>query len=70
MGTNMSSPGANVMFNAVNVDNLATGISAFDGTGPQTGVFDWGLPFFFGRTVFTAIFGKAAPGGTPPYVAY
>jgi len=70
MGTNMTSPGANVMFNAINVDNLALGVSAFDGTGPQTGDFDWGMPFFFGRTVYSAIFGKSAPGGTPPYVAY
>jgi len=32
--------------------------------------FDWGLPFFFGRTVFTAIAGKTAPGGTAPYFAF
>jgi hypothetical protein len=69
-GTNMTSPGATVMFNAVNVDNLAAGVNAFAGTGPQSVHFDWGLPFFFGRTVFTAIYGKTAPGGTPPYVAY
>ena len=32
--------------------------------------FDWGLPFFFGRNVFTAIEGAATPGGAGPYVAY
>ncbi|MGD0838463.1 MAG: DUF3443 family protein, partial [Polyangia bacterium] len=32
--------------------------------------FDWGLPFFFGRTVFTAIEGKDTPGGTGPYFAF
>jgi Protein of unknown function (DUF3443) len=32
--------------------------------------FDWGLPFFFGRNVFTAIEGKSTPGGTGPYWAY
>jgi len=32
--------------------------------------FDWGLSFFFGRNVFTAIENMGAPGGTPPYFAY
>jgi hypothetical protein len=32
--------------------------------------FDWGLPFFFGRRVFTAIEGQSTPAGTGPYVAY
>jgi hypothetical protein len=30
----------------------------------------WGLPFYFGRTVFTAIDGKSTPAGTGPYIAY
>ena len=33
--------------------------------------FDWGLPFFFGRTVFTAIDGQTVNGiGTGPFWAY
>lgn len=32
--------------------------------------FDWGLPFFYGRTVFTAIEGAGTPGGTGPFFAY
>jgi hypothetical protein len=32
--------------------------------------FDFGLPFFFGRTVYTAIEGQPTPGGTGPYVAF
>ncbi|WBY01701.1 DUF3443 family protein [Ramlibacter tataouinensis] len=32
--------------------------------------FDWGLPFFFGRTVFTARAGAATPAGAGPYWAY
>jgi hypothetical protein len=43
---------------------------------PQSGAsdmstyFDWGLPFHFGRNVFTAIEDRATPGGTGPFVAF
>ncbi len=33
-------------------------------------VFDWGLPFFFGRSVFVAIEGASTPKGTGPYFAF
>jgi Protein of unknown function (DUF3443) len=36
--------------------------------GPFTGYFDWGMPFFFGLNVYTAIAGQSAAGA--PYVAY
>jgi hypothetical protein len=32
--------------------------------------FDLGIPFFFGRNIFTAIEQQATPGGTGPYFAY
>jgi len=38
--------------------------------GPFAGYFDWGLPFFYGRSVFTAIEGQSTPGGVGPYFAY
>ncbi|MGH8206938.1 MAG: DUF3443 family protein, partial [Steroidobacteraceae bacterium] len=62
--------------NTVNfeIGNLVTiaggGSFAIDNAGgPQsTGFFDWGLPFFYGRTVFLGIEGAS---GTPaPYYAY
>ena len=33
-------------------------------------IFDWGLPFFYGRNVYAAIEQHATPGGSGPYVAY
>jgi hypothetical protein len=49
------------------------GFTAFDDLGAPSsdpsGVA-LGLPFFFGRNVFTAIEGMATPGGTGPYVAF
>ncbi len=32
--------------------------------------FDWGLPFFFGRNVYTAIAVASTPAGAGPYYAY
>jgi predicted aspartyl protease len=40
------------------------------GTSPIPPYFDWGLPFFYGRNVYTAIEGASTPGGTGPYWAY
>jgi hypothetical protein len=37
---------------------------------PGPNYFDWGLPFFFGRNVYTAIEGMSTPGGAGPYWAY
>jgi len=39
-------------------------------TGDMSMFFDWGLPFYFGRNVFTAIEGQATPGGQGPFVAF
>ena len=41
-----------------------SGLSAY----PQS--FDFGLPFFFGRSVYTAIEGRNAGGTTGPYFAF
>ena len=38
--------------------------------GPNPSIFDWGLPFFYGRKVYTAIESRNTPGGVGPYWAY
>lgn len=72
LGTNGSSGAVN--FSVANADNLLnSGNTAFNNlAAPPSGIpsFDWGLPFHFGRKVFTAIEGRSSPGGSGPYVAY
>ena len=53
----------------LNSGNTALSNLAGPGTG-RTGGFLFGVPFFYGRTVFTAINGASTPGGTGPYFAY
>jgi hypothetical protein len=63
-----------VSFDVANADNLLIGTNntAFNNlAGYNSQIdFDWGLPFFYGRSVFTAIEGKTVPGGSAPYVAF
>jgi hypothetical protein len=65
---------ATVAFNVANADSLFTvAHSAYPdvaGSAALGDAFSWGLPFFFGRTVFTAFQGRTTPGGTGPYWAY
>jgi len=66
-----------VGFSVANAKNLGSTYYAFNNlAGPGTGTllanqtFDWGLPFFFGRTVYVGISGKTSNAGTGPYFAY
>ena len=64
---------ASVNFGVGNADQLfaSSNDSAFSTlAGPNPGTFDWGLPFFFGRNVYTAILGKNTPGGAWTFWAY
>jgi hypothetical protein len=40
------------------------------GTNSDPASFAWGLPFFYGRSVYTAIEGRSTPAGTGPYFAF
>ena len=58
-------------FNVGNADTLDSRFAAFNEiAGPNPGGFDFGLGFFFGRSVYTAIEGQGTPGGAGPYFAY
>jgi len=64
---------ATVGFSAANAQTLiATGNYAFSNLTGQIGgsLFDWGLPFFYGRSVYIGITGRSSSAGTGPYYAY
>jgi hypothetical protein len=63
-----------VSFSIANTNTLFGNASytAFDDLGGpgDDGTFDWGFPFFLGRSVYVALDGAATPGGKGPYFAY
>jgi hypothetical protein len=62
-----------VNFSVVSADKLFSTPANFvfpTLAGPNPGTFDWGLPFFFGRNVFTAIESRSTPAGVGPFWAY
>lgn len=67
-----------VKFNIGNANTLFNNnpsFTAFDAVAAPSAdakkqTFDFGLPFFYGRNVFTAIQGKNTSGGMGPYFAY
>jgi hypothetical protein len=66
---------ASISFDIANADTLVkTGNAAFNNVGAPwgggTAEFDWGMPFFYGRRVFTAISGNTVSGNAAPFVAY
>ncbi|KAE8757531.1 DUF3443 family protein [Paraburkholderia madseniana] len=60
--------------NATTISHTYSGDSALPLlAGPAfvtSSIFDWGLPFFYGRNVYAAVEQQTTPGGTGPYVAY
>lgn len=71
--TTSGSPSATISFSVANANSLFGHGSNFAFAnlgGPNAGTFDWGLPFFFGRNVYTAIDARSTPKGTGPFWAY
>ncbi len=72
--TNTSATGTRgtVTFTLDSVTAIRTdaGAAHIGGTNGLPNSFDWGLPFFFGRSVFVARSGAATPAGPGPYWAY
>jgi hypothetical protein len=67
-------PSQGVSFSVVSADTLfqCTNCTAFnDLAGSELDTWDWGLPFFYGRTVFSSIYGQTVSGqSASPFVAY
>jgi hypothetical protein len=63
--------GVTVQFNVANASTLPARSNAFsDFAGTFPGYFDWGLPFHFGRSIYTAIEDQPTPAGPGPYFAF
>jgi Protein of unknown function (DUF3443) len=65
-----------VAFSVANAGDLFNGNAAgvafanLAAANPASDSFDWGLPFFYGRAVYTAIADQNTPAGVGPYYAY
>jgi hypothetical protein len=79
VAVNFSVANANTLFSGTSVitaaSTLAAPTTSFDNTGDGTtsngnNTFDWGLPFYFGRSVYTAIETRNTSGGVGPYFAF
>jgi hypothetical protein len=74
-GSTGSTAPSTVSFNLENTDNLLNAHPTFFaystvGGYSSSSMFDWGLPFFYGREVYTAFNGRSTPAGNGPYFAY
>lgn len=65
-------PRVNINFEISNAVAAVTGPNfMFDNIGGNfAGTFDWGMPFYFGKTIFHGIENKSSPLGTGPYWAW
>jgi hypothetical protein len=71
---------ADISFKVANISKLTGSFAAYKNVGGEMPGFPdtdpaqldyiWGLAFFYGRTIFTAIEQKSTPAGTGPYVAF
>ncbi|MEI5998726.1 DUF3443 domain-containing protein [Paraburkholderia bengalensis] len=58
-------------FSVANAQTLfATRNNAFNNLGGPSSAFNWGLPFFYGRRIYTAIESRLTSAGTGPFYAF
>jgi Protein of unknown function (DUF3443) len=76
-GVGASSATSDVTFSVASIEALSNANPSFAAYNNIAGTlfqpiqgFDWGLPFFFGRSVSVAFEGKATAAGTGPFIAY
>lgn len=74
-GASISSPAPVVNLTVANAEtlfsnNTLTAFSNIGGTNADPQSFDFGLPFFYGRNVYTAIEGENTSGGVGPFYAF
>jgi len=70
-----SGASTNVNFSVANTETLLMNSSFYAfgnlaGEGSDTTTFAWGMPFFYGRSVFTAIEGQTTSAGAGPFYAF
>ena len=63
---------SNINFSIANAESLFTSNNYALPTlgGSLQGQFDWGIPFFYGKSVYIGITGKSSNAGTGPYYAF
>lgn len=76
-GYGETSGGASINFSIGNAQTLLDAESTYTafgslggGYGSSDSTFDWGLPFFYGRNVYSAIQGYSTSAGAGPYFAF
>ncbi|HZZ13849.1 MAG TPA: DUF3443 family protein [Paraburkholderia sp.] len=71
-GVDRTAAPANVAFSLANGSSLlANSYAAYDSLGaPSAGMFIWGLPFFFGRTVYTVVDNTPIGRRVGPFIAF
>ncbi len=77
IASTVNTTATSVSFNVANAETILAAnnngnnaLPALAGSAAPSIGFDFGLPFFYGRSVFTAIQNVSTPGGTGPFVAF